>query len=886
MNNVNIQETEKITINIDTTGYKEKPENSFGYINNRVADNIEEMSLSEFADQVGNHGKAFTRAYLKGGRRTESFVQQKLLVLDFDQKEEKISYEEFCDRCSEYNVPFAFTYKTFGYDGRKKYFKFRAVFVMDIMITDVRFAKAVNKLFQSLFPEGDTACTDIPRLFFGGKGIIDSNLDARVDVMNIFPHAVEQIKIKSGDNFSRDVKTFAGKIKVAWDSEKSEFAFYRKEEIDLGSIQGEWIEQDGIIMLYGDIVTGDIEKIVQSNSETENTFNVINGYSKERLMQICPLLADFDQKAKISNNEMFLLATNLRYIKGGRTIFFDILKSKDLKEWVIKKWEGNWERDIIRKDYHPQECKKVCKYAEICNCYSLYQKLSMRIKRIEKEEDYFPLNVCEQELEGCLTEAIENPENVMRVIVAQTGLGKTEIYCRKVASMPGKKFIIAVPTCNLQNEVADRLEAKGVTCYRTSSRVNNIKKLGLDDLYEEACELYNQGFGIMIRTVIKKYMAEHQDDLNDYHKKGLKEILNAHKCPREQCIVTTHAYLMMMNLEEYWDYEIIIDEDILMTLFKRNGVISLQNIRQLLKSKILTKEIKNFLKKIMKMDDKETRKLKPVVLDKHVKIRLYKSGSTFHNALPLLLESSSVAMDREEEQVMFFNRKDLPNRKITIVSASANKKLYQKYFSDRKVLFYAIHKAEYVGKVIQYSAHTMSRRCMEMTGLDTVFQKVREITGDIPVITFKMAHKGPIYFGKTEGFDEYCGKDIAVVGTPHSKPLYCMLLAEELGYIKKNVSYNLNSRRVVRNGYEFKIMSFEEADIQNLELFLVETELEQAIGRSRVLRKPCTVYVFSNYPCAQAELIQTKYLPEIKDEEEMECGEIESKGELVEDVKK
>lgn len=684
---------------------------------------------------------------------------------------------------------------------------------------------------------------------------------------------MEQIKIKSRNNFKRDIDALVRKIKVSWDSKNSQFAFYRKEEIDCEFIQGEWIEQDGIIMICGSALTHNAEKTTCSHSTPETPLNEVAGYTKEKLLQLCPLLADFDQKEKISNNEMLLLATSLRFIKGGKSIFFNILKNKNLSEWKIKKWEGNWKRDIEGKNYRPMECKKICQYASECNCYSLYQKLSMNIRRVEKEEDFYPLNVCEQELEGCLDEAIQNPENAMRIIVAQTGLGKTEIYCRKIASMPDKKFIVAVPTCNLQNEVADRLEQKDVICYRTSSKVNNIKKLGLDDLYDKACELYNQGFGIMIRTMIKNYMTEHQDDLNDYQKKGLKEILNVHKCPKAQCIVTTHAYLMMMNLDEYTDYEVIVDEDILMSLFKRNGTISLQEIQKILANRKLPKEIRSLLNRIMKMENGETCKLKPIVLDDHAKIGLYKRGSDFHNTLPLLLESTSIAMNKQEEQVMFFNRKDLPNRKMIIVSASANKKLYQKYFPDRSIKFLVIHKAEYQGKVIQYSAHTMSRKCIEQIGADTVFNKIEKITGKIPVISFKMANKGDIYFGKTEGFDEYCGKDIAVIGTPHSKPLFYKLLACELGYIKKNTSYNLNCRRVIRKGYDFKIMSFTDPDIQNLQLFLIETDLEQAIGRSRVLRKDCTVYVFSNYPCEQAELIQTEYLPEINDEE-MKCEEI------------
>ena len=863
---------EKLEINIDTVGYSQKPNSNSGYINNRVVKNIEEISISEFADQVGNQGKTFIRALVKGARTIENFVQQKLLVLDFDQSPKQISYEEFCDRCTEYNIPFAFTYKTFSYDGRNKYFRFRAVFVMDILITDVKFAKAVNILFSELFPEGDGACKDIPRMFYGGKGIIDANFDARVDVMNIFLNSVDQIKIRSGSNFSRNIKSLARQIEVAWDSEKEEFAFYRKEEINLKHIKGAWIEQENIIMLCDEPAI--IENTKKLLNGEEKIFDEISGCTKEKLIQSCPLFAEFSQK-KISNNEMFLLSTSLRFIKGGKAIYFDILDSKNLPEWKMKKWIGNWKRDIEGKNYRPMQCKEKCKYADECRCYTLYEKMSEVIRRIGKPEDFFPLEVCEQELEGCLSEAIQSPENAMRVIVAQTGLGKTEIYCRKVVAMSDKKFIIAVPTCNLQNEVVERLKLKGIVCHKTLSRINNIKKLGIDDLYDEVRELYNQGFGIMIRTVIKKYLSENNEKLDDYQKEGLKTILNTHQCPKERCIVTTHAYLMMMNLDEFSDYEIIIDEDILLSLFKRNGTISFKAIQEMLDSYKLTKEIRNRLKKIMKMENNETCKLKPIVLDNHTKIGLYERGDAFHNELPLLLESTSVAMDRYGEQIMFFNRKNLPKRKMIIVSASANKKLYQRYFFDRKIIFHKIHEAKYQGIVKQYTKYTLSRKCMEQIGLDIVFNKVKEIAGEVPVISFKMANKGEIYFGKTEGFDEYCGKDIAVVGTPHSKPLFYKLLATELGYIKK-ISYNLNCRRVVRNGYDFKIMSFAEENIQNLQLFLIETELEQAIGRSRVLRKSCTVYVFSNYPCKQAELIQTEYLPEMNDEESMECKEVQS----------
>lgn len=869
MSNMKYQKEESITINIDKKEYNEKPKGScIGVISDNAVNNIEKITLSEFADRVGNRGTSFVKSLVENGRCKENFVSQKLLLLDFDQEENfVISYEEFCERCTLYNIPFILTYKTFSSDSRKKYFKFRAVFVMEILITNVEFANAVNILFQKLFPEADSACTDVTRLFFGGKKIIESNLEARVDIMNIFSNAIVHMELKCGKNFSRDVKKLAKKINVQWNKEEKCFGFYRKADLDIEEIQGkDYVEQDGIIMFrWSDDICDKVNKGDRENKGSKK----IEGYTEEMLVEICPLLRAFVQGDELTHAEEFLLATNLGCIKGGKTIFFDALEIKDMPEYKKKKWRRDWEKDIVGKNYKPQECAKVCKYACDCNCYSLCQKLMQKIRRVGTKEEYFPLEVCEQDLELNLTKVIENPENAMHVLVAQTGLGKTEIYCRKVAEMPNKKFIIAVPTCKLQEEVVQRLEEKGVTCFATVSRINKIKKLGVNDLYNETCELYKHGFGIMIKATVEDYIERNKEYLSDYQKKELKEVIKRKKYPKERCIVTTHAFLMMMNLDDFSEYEIIIDEDILMTLFKRNGVISVQDIQQMLKVKNLKKEVQNELQKIVKMEDGESRRKESMHLDAKYKKCLYEQGIVFRNSFPLLLESTSVVMDKAENQVIFFNRKNLPDRKIIVVSASANRQLYKKYFFDRTVYFYTIHKAQYVGEVKQYTAHTMSRCFMETVGIDTVFNKVQEITGDIPVISFKMVNKSDIYFGKTEGFDEFCGKDIAVVGTPHNKPLFYWLLGRELGYVKnRKDKCTLSNQWVIRNGYEFKIMTFSDENMQNLQLFFIETDLEQAIGRSRVLRNSCTVYVFSNYPCEQAELIQEKYLNVADNEEE------------------
>lgn len=52
-------------------------------------------------------------------------------------------------------------------------------------------------------------------------------------------------------------------------------------------------------------------------------------------------------------------------------------------------------------------------------------------------------------------------------------------------------------------------------------------------------------------------------------------------------------------------------------------------------------------------------------------------------------------------------------------------------------------------------------------------------------------------------------------------------------------------------------MAYDNEDLRDIQLWLIESELQQAIGRARLLRNNCSVFLFSNYPIEQAEF---KYL--------------------------
>lgn len=842
---------EKFKINLDPKRYYEKAKVNAFSVNNNLVRNIEELSIEEIAVAVGKNGRAFSRALLKGGRCTENFVQQHFLVLDFD---DTISYKEFKKRCEQKRLPFAFTYKTLSYS--RKECKFRAVFVMNITVTDQTFAKAMNCLIHKVFPEDDQSCQDIPRMMYGGKGLIDVNYDARIDIMDLVYAAQDYMQETQPGNYSRDLQTLAKKIEVQICD--GCLGFYKKEDIP--------DDLDALMVIQGDIVMVCREE--EENSRTErrrvekdNTggcLRMIRGYDEETLQSLCPLLYDYiHAEEDMEHVFKYILASSLVHISGGKTIFFKYLMHHE------SKWKSDWERRL--KKLYPKHCRGICPYSAKCNCDSLYQKLTCKIIQTSKVEKYFPLEVCVDSLDDSLHEAVGNQEEGIYLIKGQTALGKTEVYCRIVQEMTDKKFLIAVPTCKLQDEVAERLEEKGVSCYKTVSLYNAIRRLGIEELSDIVQKDYESGFGRQVKKRIRYYYEQHKEEMNRLQKRELKKILSPQTETEDaRCIVTTHAYFLMMDDRQFSDYEVIIDEDLLMTLFKKNGAVPISDIRFAINNKIFSKENTEELKKILKLDHEEARKVKFQKLTDGQLERLYEKSNSFDGPMPLLLESTYVAKDKNKGEILFFQKTEIACRKMIILSASADCSLYETYFDGWKIHFMEIYQAKYTGKVVQYTAHSMSRKCMKMYTQEVVDEAIEKIAGPVPKITFKMFDPdGTMHFGKTEGFDEFKGRDIAVIGTPHNLPALYKMLGEALGYDSRDT---LCKRRIERNGYSFCFMTFSDVNMQNLQLFFIETELEQAIGRARALRYDCTVYVFSNYPCAQAEIIQERYLPEIEKE--------------------
>ena len=298
-----------MNINVDKYYYtsKEEAKKHMGMMSNVVSNNIIDLDLNEIVKRVGKKGCTFTRAVVDGGTGDDRFVQQRFLVLDFDGT---IEMEEFRKRCEEYRVPFLFTYKTFRW--REEDNRFRAVFLMDRWISNPGLAKAANYMLDAIFPEVDSSCVNLGRMFLGGKGVIEKNLDARINVVELAREMEIYYRVTKGRNYSTDLKNFGKRsgIKVS----DGRLCIFYDTEFNSEGIEDKIID-NGIIMLpYRKEQNCDVYSVKER--EIKETRPMLTSFDSASLCKLCALFRDFINGKDLHHDLEFLLATNLINIKG------------------------------------------------------------------------------------------------------------------------------------------------------------------------------------------------------------------------------------------------------------------------------------------------------------------------------------------------------------------------------------------------------------------------------------------------------------------------------------------------------------------------------------------------------------------------------------------
>ena len=68
---------------------------------------------------------------------------------------------------------------------------------------------------------------------------------------------------------------------------------------------------------------------------------------------------------------------------------------------------------------------------------------------------------------------------------------------------------------------------------------------------------------------------------------------------------------------------------------------------------------------------------------------------------------------------------------------------------------------------------------------------------------------------------------MAVVATPHSREEIYKLIGMHLSY---DISGDMKNRKIEANGYRFTLMTYQNQLLRKLQLYYIESDLEQTIG--------------------------------------------------------
>ena len=219
------------------------------------------------------------------------------------------------------------------------------------------------------------------------------------------------------------------------------------------------------------------------------------------------------------------------------------------------------------------------------------------------------------------------------------------------------------------------------------------------------------------------------------------------------------------------------------------------------------------------------------------------------------LRKQSDEENLEEDTIAFLKPVIFRDVKYIMVSATVSEDICYRYFGKENVNFYVCKRAAYKGSLYQYPQKSMSRSCLKNNPgiVRRLMEKFHLDEGK--VITFMKENIGSLHFGNTEGSNTLEGEDILVVGTPYHTEFLYKLAAFSMG-IDFNEDEKMTSQDIIYNGYAFKFTTFQNEDLRAVHFWMLESELEQAVGRARLLWNECTVHLFSNFPLSQSEMVE------------------------------
>lgn len=784
------------------------------------------------------------------GISSKDWISQQMFALDFDNG---LQPNKFLEMCIRNSLKPNLMYTT--YSDTPEYRKFRAIFILDKPITDQKVAKYIILGLHKIFSIGvDTNCSDICRMYYPGKSIIYESDElnenewfsqymlAQVATNERF---YEKFNYKYDDSVERP-----DKIKdYNWDKALSNFKilnlFFTTEYrfsfnilfglmLNMQYIYGgekkilermQYINNMGGAMYFPDTPGRGIEKYPKSYFYSLKNINK-NKYLPKSLKNFSPFEEDHDFR-------------NLLDIKHKKGL---IERLKNINQMSIDTARGllNQSYDLAKKRI-PFSIKQVSP-----------DIMTDEVKPfIEYKDQLFDAP----------------PEDAIYIFKITTGAGKSQAFLNE------RNALIALPTHRLKDEMSNRMQ---VNHYITpdspvfSNPIINdtISQLRDSGLFTEVAniikDIANNGYCYIskikyISTTKDKNLASNYIDEN-------------RKCRGTiETVLTTHTRAIN---DPSFDHDFIIfDEDPLNDLMNMDEIelnfTAFDNTPYSQFVKTLERDLRNMSSECILDMPKYTI---PVAFDK------FAASLRFGKLIKLLRSDLIIKKTLKDKSlndkvvIYYCTKKELPkNKKIFIMSATIPGAIYEKLYGSR-VIIVDISNIKPAGVVEQYTKRSFSSTGMENYNTKVYDELFKQIQGTKVITHMKQVgrfetysksllrlddasktdpnylnHYHNYYFGACSGGDRLNGYDVSVIGTPN-KPDFVYFMYAKILNLPNSIDMTLSDRIVEWNDFRFRFFTYENKDLRDIQLSLIESEILQAAGRGRFLTNKNTTKIFSSLP--------------------------------------
>ena len=795
----------KYTLTIDPTPQHDKPlKKKFGIITNHLK-LVTGLTIQEFATYTTQpYSYTWTGGIFSISVCNTNWQSQSVFALDFDKG--LVTIDQVLKRLKKREIYPQLWYSTFSDSIDLP--KFRVVFFLDQPVENEELRKLIIASLLGLFPEADKQCKNAGRIFLGGK---------QSHILNEEPLALNRL-----------IDILAIEL-IAGDSGKT-----RKLPATLFNTST--ISVPECTFLYNN----NRSIHFQTNSTTTTIYpeggEVIDF---EVARQRVKILDAFLSGEWLYHDQLFGLATNLYYVRGGRSLMNSTME-KFNQIGLTQYSDNNFSilTYLNKVSYAPQPIHSFSPYPEDSDLYDLITATKDIRGHVEQIEPIKRMSLIEAEtrFKSKFEEVVnDTTTDKIHLFILPTAIGKTE----QITSSVG---VVALPTNDLKNEVYDRMKIPSVTTPDAVIFDNNTINRNLEFYY--SIGLPKKATAVLYDVINPKNSFKYSESDIQKASQYLAHLKAAYYS--KFTILTTHARAIH---SEYNHDTIIFDEDPLSSLvsIKQVSISDLQKLDN--QSNLLNNDLVNVIEYLKSAIPGEVVTTPLFDLDIDVLIDKVKISPIQTNIFDLFSSSYLLKDKRDGDLIHYVVKRELPkNKKIIILSATLPIYIYQKLFGDRLNVI-DIRDVEQEGKIIQYTNRSCSRN-----SLTRYVSDISQAVGNKAVITFKAFQKDfqnpvdGIYFGNCSGSDKMKGHDLAVVGTPHRNTSEYVLIAKVLGIDFKTTDTTMSVQKIEYNGFRFKMNCYDHDELRFIQLALIESELVQAVGRARTLRTNATVEVYSNFP--------------------------------------